>query len=266
MMININEKNNPITYFIVLSFLLLMVMVSPQLWANDNEWFGFENKPVSPPKILPKTTVNKIKSPIKFIEVFDVSPWDHLNIRVNPSSEAPTIGSIPFDAKGISAEGAEMRIGEDSWKRVRWQNIEGWANMRYLRPEQTTNQNRSTTPQVSPLPQNPPQTAGKNSNNRLQCGGVDPFWDVRIQDDQMKVDLRNGTQFNVPVIYRRLSSNNSGVSVTGGKTKKHKVMIFLENNNRCSDGMSTIIYPYSATLMVGSGKVMSGCCTVASTK
>ncbi len=65
------------------------------------------------------------------LRVIAVAPNDVLNIRERPSGYAPIIGIIPPDGRDILYSGD----GLGEWLFVRYGNVEGYVDSRFVRPE-----------------------------------------------------------------------------------------------------------------------------------
>lgn len=68
--------------------------------------------------------------------VTGVAPDDVLNIRETPDPNAPILGRIPPDARGIRGFGCEdAGPGGQEWCRVKYGDAVGWVRGRYLSPD-----------------------------------------------------------------------------------------------------------------------------------
>jgi hypothetical protein len=63
--------------------------------------------------------------------VIAVASNDVLNVRAEPSAEAPIVGALPHTASGIAMPGPCV----EDWCRVKAGQTSGWVNKRYLSPE-----------------------------------------------------------------------------------------------------------------------------------
>jgi uncharacterized protein YraI len=57
---------------------------------------------------------------------------DTLSVRSGPGVRYLKVGAIPFDGTGIQITGAQRKIGKSRWLPIKYQEIEGWVNRRYL--------------------------------------------------------------------------------------------------------------------------------------
>lgn len=65
------------------------------------------------------------------LRVIGIASNDVLNVRELPSTQARIVGIVPPNARSVTFDG-EAR---GAWVFVRYRNIEGWADRRYLMPE-----------------------------------------------------------------------------------------------------------------------------------
>ncbi len=66
--------------------------------------------------------------------VVNVSSDDVLNIRESASARSKKVGYIPYNASCVSFFGDTYYSGKRKWIKIRYKNIQGWVNSRYLRP------------------------------------------------------------------------------------------------------------------------------------
>ena len=113
----------------------------------------------------------------------------------------------------------------------------------------------SPTPASSPsTARSPAPSAAVKVPERLDALGTEPFWNVRIRGSKLRYatpDDQAGTEFNATREDTATSSTFSGI-LAG---KPFELAIVPE---RCSDGMSDTVYPYSAWLRYD-GQRNQGC-------
>jgi uncharacterized membrane protein len=111
------------------------------------------------------------------------------------------------------------------------------------------------------------QTA-KNSNTAtstddivLKCGGVKPFWNIDLTEDDIQVNI-NKKRNELPITSRRKSSFfEKSVVIQGyGDHQENGVKLYLSKDNQCKDGITNIRYPYSVKAVLNGHKVYYGCC------
>ena len=98
--------------------------------------------------------------------VTGVKRSDMLNIRERVDDQATIsqkkiLGQIPANSGGIYGSGATLRVGSSRWYEVRYKNVRGWVNGRYLRPVSSD------------------LTSELQSD--LFCGGTEPFWALKVE-------------------------------------------------------------------------------------
>lgn len=176
-----------------------------------------------------------------------------VNLRAGPSTAKAVITKIPGNGTGIVATGEEKKAGGQIWAKVYWQGKGGWISKRYLRKDTTS---VATKPTTKPAPA---------KQVVMKCSGTEPFWGIDITESQLSVNMLDGVQYQVPVLFRQTSSNNRKIAVIAGQNGPNNTYVFLQKvdeANACSDGMSDTQYPYTATATLNNKKVVSGCCRV----
>ena len=71
--------------------------------------------------------------------VTGVKRSDVLNIRERVDDQATIsqkkiLGQIPANSGGVYGSGATLRVGSSRWYEIRYKNVRGWVNGRYLQP------------------------------------------------------------------------------------------------------------------------------------
>ena len=66
-----------------------------------------------------------------FFRVVGVAAWDKLNVRAQPSSSGRLRGALAPETTCVVRTGACRR----GWCPIRFRNVSGWVNARYLKPE-----------------------------------------------------------------------------------------------------------------------------------
>jgi hypothetical protein len=74
-------------------------------------------------------------SPGRRYMVRGVDKSDVLNVRAAPGSQSPVVGRIPPDSKGVLVTGARRSIGPGVWREIRYGDVQGWVNERFLTEE-----------------------------------------------------------------------------------------------------------------------------------
>jgi len=95
----------------------------------------------------------------------------------------------------------------------------------------------------------------------LKCGGVKPFWNIDLTEDDIQINI-NKKRNELPITSRRKSSfYEKSVVIQGyGTQKENGVKLYLSKDNICKDGITNIRYPYSVKAILNGNKVYYGCC------
>jgi hypothetical protein len=97
---------------------LLVVLGSSHVQAGGAESGLLHRRPVATPHAT-YTVVN-------------VAPHDVLNVRARPDVASPVVGKIPPYGVGVHIREAGDRAGTSAWKPIRYKDLTGWVNSRYL--------------------------------------------------------------------------------------------------------------------------------------
>ncbi|MAC81046.1 MAG: hypothetical protein CML66_23650 [Rhodobacteraceae bacterium] len=169
-------------------------------------------------------------------DVQGVGEGDVLNIRADASSTAEVIASLPPDATGVEA----VAVNDNGyWLRIALPESTGWAAAGYLKPR--------------------PRDPDYAFTRALTCGGTEPFWGLRVvQDDSAVLILMGEDDATLPA--HRLRP---------GKDHKDRFTLSLGDSSaalisvqQCSDGMSDRIYGLKINLTINKQKPLSGCCSL----
>ena len=71
-------------------------------------------------------------TPQAIYAVVNVAPDDVLNIRAGPGVDAPVVGKIPSYGLGVRIREAGAQARPSAWVPIRYKNLTGWVNRRYL--------------------------------------------------------------------------------------------------------------------------------------
>ena len=173
------------------------------------------------------------------MEVVNVSVGDRLNMREGPNVSYPITSSLPYDAKNIRVlRWAEEYTGSSLWVKIKWHGQRGWVNSRYLKAYKKTNTQQKI----------------------FNCFGTEPFWDINIYTNKVKVNTLNGIKFTAPLLFHgRVMNSPAGTTMTNASIGNKSVVVMTEKK-QCDDGMSDNIYPYQALVLINGDKAYSGCC------
>ncbi len=205
-------------------------------------------------------------------DVIDIKQGNSLKMRVWPSLTSKIVVAIPHNAQSLTYKGSKVKQGEKIWKKVYWSNNEGWVNAKHLRQHKETTttivkqQPAPSTPltNTQALTKKPSETTNTQTNEKhtiLACGGSAPFWNVHMDltDKKILVNLQDGKPFTTPLNNRKWDINNNEMLITGGEDQ-HAIKAILNKTNTCTDGLTTLKYPFSANLTIGDNKKIRGCC------
>jgi uncharacterized membrane protein len=163
-------------------------------------------------------------------EVTGVSSDDVLNIRLAPRSSAPKVGSYGPRDSGIKI--FERRGNWALTGRANRNVPDGWVNARFLKLTAAAGRFR--------LP--------------LKCVGTEPFWSLTIQTPRRAVYDDPETPGRS---YRVRNFESSGPDASMWLEPGGRVVIAAD---RCSDGMSDNIFPYTTQVRLPGGRQLQGCC------
>lgn len=168
-------------------------------------------------------------------DVAHVAADDVLNIRQQPNSSSPIIGTLAPDAKGI-----EVVQESRGWGRVNSGEVSGWVSMNYL-----TYRTDVWNPGALPA--------------HFRCLGTEPFWNISITGDEIRYS--DPEQTDTQPLHAVLDSGvfrHPTRAILGGD------MTLITTPQLCSDGMSDRLFGLVATVIrQGDHPIMlNGCCTI----
>ena len=216
--------------------------------------------------------IKTVDTASEVFDVIDIKQGNSLKMRMWPSLTSEVVVAIPHNAQSLTYKGSKIRQGEKIWKKVYWNNNEGWVNAKYLRPHKATT---TTIVKQQPAPSTPltnthvltkktAETTNIQTNEKhtiLACGGSKPFWNIHIDltDKKILVNLQDGKPFTTLLNNRKWDVNKNEMLITGGEDQ-HAIKAILNKTNTCTDGLTTLKYPFSANLTIGNTKKIRGCC------
>lgn len=215
---------------------------------------------------------------LKVYEVTKVKVGGSLNMRAWPDHKSKTILAIPHNAKWVASSRNAIKKGSSNWQQVHWNGVTGWVNTKYLkydpantlkarqrsahrikqeggvsRNTTTRSRNRNTTAAKA--------TPVKGKQVYMECGGNTPFWNISMNftGKKLKVNMRDGNEFDTPLYFRKWIKNKNEMVVNGGRGR-NEVRAKLTKTNSCTDGITNIKYPFVVTATVSGNTKVSGCC------
>lgn len=183
--------------------------------------------------------VLEVQAKYERMEVVNVSAGDHLNMREGPNTSYRINSSLPYDAKRVRVlRWAEEYTGSSLWVKVAWKGRRGWVNSRYLQGYKRPREDRII----------------------FNCAGTEPFWDISIYNNKVKVNTLNGIKFTAPVIFHGRAMNSpEGTTITNAVAGNRSVVVMTEKKY-CNDGMSDNTYRYQTLVLINGNRAYSGCC------
>jgi uncharacterized membrane protein len=172
-------------------------------------------------------------SPAALSASFDVTgvEWgDVLNIRKSPSAKAALAGAIPYDGRDVEKTGTAAK----GWVRVKYRGIKGYVLAKYLAP---------TVPE-GPLPAT------------LKCHGTEPFWNAEFSAKGATFEHMSDGKTKIDIGSFEQTSNRSNSWMAMGPNAAAS----LTSGQRCSNGMSDDVFPYSLHMSTPASGIVSGCC------
>ena len=166
------------------------------------------------------------------VNVSGVASNDTLALRAQPDAKSAKVGQLPPDATGVNVTAVDTK-GAD-WVKVQKGNQSGWVNAKFL-------------------------TYDTGTPVKMTCGGTEPFWGMTVgygfatfefdgKKTRMALDAPE-TPGARPNIWLLPVHGKPGQFILGTKPDSEK----------CSDGMSDNVYPYTMLVRAG-GFFMEGCC------
>lgn len=182
--------------------------------------------------------------------VVGVRAADSLNIRARVENqsqigETEVLGRIPAKASGVVGTGASQRVGPTRWYEVRYGNVRGWVNGRYLEPLST---------ELS-------DALGGN----LFCSGAEPAWSLKVQEGTAEVRQPDEKPGRYSVAVREAFQGRPDVlALHLTSDSAPEINALVQHKEWCNDGMSDLDYAFEVRV-VGPGGVerpLRGCCSL----
>ncbi|MEO0358465.1 MAG: SH3 domain-containing protein [Pseudomonadota bacterium] len=168
-------------------------------------------------------------------DVTGVTQEDVLNIRQNPTADAPIVGS--FGPKDKNIEVITV-TATGTWGQVNGPEQSGWVAMRFL-----DRQPHFGFPRLT------------------QCFGTEPFWSLAFDGSQITLTTPDGAPQTQGHIWRTQAAGLTGVYGFGAGP-----WVAAVRGQSCNDGMSDRAFGLTVDLLLGRGPgtmMLSGCCTLA---
>jgi uncharacterized membrane protein len=179
--------------------------------------------------------------------VVGVTAPDALNIRERPESQnnistAKIVGRIPANASGIVGSGATRNVGGTRWFEVRYKDVRGWVNGKYLAPMSA-------------------KLDGELSAN-LFCAGAEPFWSLKVEQDKAELKRAEGEPERYSLAAREPFQGREGTLALRLVSDNGAVSALVQHKEWCSNGSSDVDYAFEvrAIGIAGDEKALRGCC------
>ena len=181
-------------------------------------------------------------------DVIDVAPDDTLNIREEPTSDAPVWSELAFNARDIEV----VEISEDGrWGLVNAGETSGWVSLRYLSPVPAADW---FTPQAS-----------------LNCVGTEPFWSFSINNpDPDRATFQSmaddtSRSFDIEWHSGQVARPFIAIGLGGANDDRTQGFSAVIRREACHDGMSDQNFGLDIDLFFHGAKGASGyegCCSI----
>jgi len=179
--------------------------------------------------------------------VVGVAPADALNIRERPEnqgeiSKARIIGRIPSNAAGVLGSGATQRIGKARWYEVRYRDLRGWVNGRFLAPLSAALTN--------------------DLQADLLCSGAEPFWSLKVEREEAEFKRAGAAPVRYSVATREPFQGRDGTLALRLLGDNGSISALVQHKEWCSNGANDLEYAFEvrAVGIDGSEKPLKGCC------
>jgi uncharacterized membrane protein len=208
-------------------------------------------------------------------DVIDIKQGSSLKMRMWPSLTSEVVVAIPHNAQSLTYKGSKVKQGKKMWKKVYWNNNEGWVNAKHLQQHKKTTSTivkQPPEPVAPPTPiktqaptKKPSTTTNPSTTNEkhtiLACGGSAPFWNIHMDltNKKIQVNLQDGKSFTTSLNNRKWDVHKNEMLITGGEGQQ-AINALLSKTNTCTDGLTTLKYPFTAHLTIGDTKKIKGCC------
>ena len=177
-----------------------------------------------------------------YYRVSGVSAHDVLNIRAEPTVNAPIVGTLPPGASPV-----EVLETSGNWARLSTGEGPGWVSLRFLQEIS-----------VATLP-------GTHLPEGLVCVGAEPFYDIALNGAAIR---HRHPDNEAGIVYAPARSGTTAARlgryfVEGERNGGAGRMSMIVRSEACTDGMSDRDYGWSLdAIIVGDGEpyALEGCC------
>ena len=176
----------------------------------------------------------------QLFDVTGVAADDRLNIRSAPTAQAPVIGTLEPDARGIEVTTRDSR---GTWGRVNAGEGTGWVFLRYMAA-------RGVHIDHYNLPVG------------LRCFGTEPFWNLSHEDGDLVHEAMGDApeRFALEIAQDAMLRDDLRRMIRA----ERGVVAYVYPATDCSDGMSDRLFGLAVALMPGpDASLLTGCCSLA---
>ncbi len=182
--------------------------------------------------------------------VVGVGRSDTLNIRERVESQddvsdTKVLGRIPAKSDGVVGTGASQKVGGSRGFEVRYGDVRGWVNGRYLAPVSSS--------------------ISHALESNLFCAGTDPAWSLRIEDQTAEIQQAGDESAHYKVTEREAFQGRSdALALRLGGTEGPDVTALIRHKEWCKDGMSNLEYAFDVVVLGvhHSTTPLRGCCSL----
>ncbi|MEC9344147.1 MAG: SH3 domain-containing protein [Pseudomonadota bacterium] len=175
--------------------------------------------------------------------VSGVAADDRLNIRAEPRSDAPVVGSFAPGAGRIDVLEVRANAGAP-WGRVIAGEANGWVAMRFLAPDT-----------AEPI-------EGTGVPVALTCGGTEPFWSLTFSQSRLRLSSPAEGDQVFDLAARTTAEGRYNRFALVATRADRRLTAVLARGPACSDGMSDRDYGWRIDLVDEAGelRLFEGCC------
>lgn len=166
------------------------------------------------------------------VNVVGVNSNDTLNLRAAPDAKSAKTGTLKHDETGITVIAVDTK-GAD-WVKVQKGNVSGWVNAKFLQYD-------------------------VGAPVRMTCSGTEPFWGMTVGYGFAIFEF-DGKKTKLALDAPETPGARPNIWLSPVHAKPGQFILGTRpDGQKCSDGMSDNVYPY--TMLVRAGDFfMEGCC------
>ncbi len=174
-------------------------------------------------------------------DVTGVAAGDVLNVRAEPSAQAPVLRTLAPDAKGVEV----VALSDDGkWGMVPAGEGNGWVALRYLAAR--------------------PAPAANTLPRPMTCLGTEPFWLLSHDSGSDRFEMP-GEEPRLLSVSAEMAAPEGYFVLARGAEQPDDLYQLTITREICSDGMSDRRFGLGARLFIASpdgNRLLGGCCTL----